>query len=131
MAEFLLFLLIVPPPLVSLYFSTSTVNDTFNVVCNVTVGLNVNVPLSAIVVCYNSDSINVINEVKPLSNNHFVSVFPYDNSHMYTCRVRITSSTQNSTATIHSTSISLFQLRISGFSTCLQWTVSLQFLLYT
>ena len=122
--EFLLFLFIVPPPLVSLYFFTSTVNDTFNVVCNITVDLNVNVPLSAIVVCYNSDSINVITEVKQLSNNHFVSVFPYDNSHMYTCQVRITSSIQNSTATIHSTSISLFQLRISGFSTCLQWTVS-------
>ena len=127
MAEFLLFLLIVPPPLVSLYFSTSTVNDTFNVVCNVTVDLIVNVPLSAIVVCYNSGSINVITEVKQLSNNHFVSVFPYDNSHMYTCQVRITSSIQNinSTATIHSTSISLFQVRISGLSTCLQWTVSM------
>ena len=125
MAEFLLFLLIVPPPLVSLYFSTSTVNGTVNVVCNVTVDLNANVPLSAIVVCYNSDSINVITEVEQLSNNHFVSVFPYDNSHMYTCQVRITSSIQNSTATIHSTSISLFQVRISGLSTCLQWTVSM------
>ena len=87
--------------------------------------MDVSIPVLVNVECYNSGNVPIVPLVERLSNNRFVSVFPYDSSHTYTCQVKAISMLQNSTIAIKSTSVSLFQLRTEAgvLSTCLQWTV--------